>query len=70
MPNPLDRLSTRKRDIARLVVNGRHNWQIAGELVPPCAEETVKRHLHEIYLQLGISGRTELAVLWATYGGE
>ena len=54
-------LTPRERAIAGLVAHGKRNREIAGEL--GISEGTVKIHLHRIYEKLGVSNRTELAVL-------
>lgn len=54
-------LSPRERAIAGLVAQGLRNREIAGQL--GITEGTVKIHLHRIYEKLGVSNRTELAVL-------
>lgn len=58
---PLARLTPRERAIARLVGEGLRNREIGDEL--GLTEGTVKVCLHRIYEKLGISNRTELALL-------
>lgn len=57
--NPLDRLSAREREIARLVANGLTNAEV-GEVLHISAR-TVGTHLSRIFAQLGLKNRTELA---------
>jgi two-component system nitrate/nitrite response regulator NarL len=54
-------LTPREADVVRLVVKGRRNKEIARDL--GITEGTVKMHLHNIYEKLGVSSRTELALL-------
>lgn len=54
-------LSTRERAVAALVAKGRRNREIAEEL--RITEGTVKVYLHNIYEKLGVTNRTELALL-------
>jgi two-component system, NarL family, nitrate/nitrite response regulator NarL len=53
-------LTTRERDLVRLVTLGLRNKEIAAEM--SITEGTVKMHLHNIYEKLGIGSRTELAM--------
>jgi DNA-binding NarL/FixJ family response regulator len=52
------RLTTRRRQVAKLACQGLSNRQIAEKL--GVTEGTVKAHLHGIYEKLDISSRTEL----------
>lgn len=54
-------LSPRQREVARLVSYGRSNAEV-GELLA-MSENTVKKHLKEVFVVLGTSNRTELAAL-------
>jgi two-component system nitrate/nitrite response regulator NarL len=54
-------LTTRERQITRVLSEGATNKEIGRRLM--LAEGTVKVHLHHIYRKLGVSNRTELAVL-------
>lgn len=63
---PLAALTPRERSIARLVGEGLRNRDVAAEL--GLTEGTVKVCLHRMYEKLGISNRTELAML--ARGGE
>jgi DNA-binding CsgD family transcriptional regulator len=56
-PDP--RLTTREREVVALAAEGRTNAEIARELwVSP---STVKKHLENVYVKLGVSGRTAAA---------
>lgn len=57
----LDRLTPRESVVAAEVAKGKRNREIAEAL--GMTEGTVKVFLHGIYAKLGISSRTELAVL-------
>lgn len=52
-------LSERERDVLRLVAEGWSNAQIAAELV--LSVRTVERHLSNVYLKLGVSGKAARA---------
>ena len=56
-------LPPRERQICQLVASGLSNREIAQRL--EIARQTVKNHLHVIYLTLGVRNRTQLAVLVA-----
>jgi DNA-binding NarL/FixJ family response regulator len=68
-PPPTDDLSPREREILALVADGRDNAQIAARLV--LSQRTVERHVSNIYLKLGLEGRTAraAAVAWALRHG-
>jgi len=57
--NRTDRLTAREREIAKLVVTGLNNRDIAAAL--GIAESTVKMHLGAIFEKLGVASRTQLA---------
>lgn len=66
-PHPaLDVLTTREREILRLVAEGHSNNQLARMLW--VTEQTVKFHLSNIYRKLDVSNRTE-ASRWAQVHG-
>jgi two-component system, NarL family, nitrate/nitrite response regulator NarL len=54
-------LTTREIEIISAIKQGNSNREIASQLA--ISEETVKRHLSNIYGKLGVSSRLELAVL-------
>jgi two-component system, NarL family, nitrate/nitrite response regulator NarL len=54
-------LTTREIEIIAAIKEGNSNREIASKLA--ISEETVKRHLSNIYGKLGVSSRLELAVL-------
>lgn len=56
---PEERLTEREREVARLVLAGVSNAEVATRLA--MSEATAKTHLTRIYAKLGIRGRTELA---------
>ncbi len=58
--NALRRLTPRQIDVALLAARGRPNAAIAATL--GLSENTVKKHLKDIFDQLGVSNRTELAI--------
>ncbi len=57
----MDLLSSRQREILKLVAEGMSNAQIADSLY--LSESTVKQHLRSAYKLLGVSNRTEAATL-------
>lgn len=57
-----ERLTPREQEVLRLVKTGLTNKQVAREL--GIGLDTVKRHLHTIFLKLGVSNRTEAVVQW------
>jgi len=59
--SPLQTLTPKERAVAGLVARGLRNGQIAGELRVTVA--TIKVHLNRIFKKLGVSSRTELALL-------
>jgi DNA-binding NarL/FixJ family response regulator len=54
-------LTERELDVARLVVQGRTNRQVAASLY--VSVRTVEVHLGRVFRKLGVRSRTELAVL-------
>ena len=73
----LSTLSAREREVTLLVVEGLSNKQIGRQL--NISDNTVKVHLHNIYVKLEIRKRTSLAVLvaklevstdWRRAGGD
>lgn len=53
-----ERLTYREEQIARLVLDGRSNKEIARDLA--LGQPTIKTHLMRMYRKLGVSNRTEL----------
>jgi len=66
----LDRptLSTREKQVLRMVVDGMSNKSIAGELY--LAESTVKCHLSSAFSKLGVRSRNEAADLILHSGAQ
>jgi DNA-binding NarL/FixJ family response regulator len=64
--SPIDQLTARKKEIARLINENASNKQIAARL--GISEATVKAHLTEIFRKLKITDRLQLAVLMAVQG--
>ncbi len=54
-------LTSREREVLRLVVNGRANKEIAGAL--KISEKTVEKYLADLFAKLGVNSRVEMAVL-------
>ncbi|MCL2201319.1 MAG: response regulator transcription factor [Oscillospiraceae bacterium] len=64
--NPaLERLTSRERDIARLVAQGLTNKEIAAQLF--LSEGTVRNNLAVVMEKLGVSNRTQLGLIY--FGG-
>lgn len=57
----LDALSPRERDVAAAIARGRTNAEIAAELF--MSVPTVKGHVTQVMLKLGVSNRTQVALL-------
>jgi DNA-binding CsgD family transcriptional regulator len=58
---PIERLSERQRQIARMVASGASNREIGAVLF--LSPKTVERHVSNMYAQTGVRNRTELAAL-------
>lgn len=59
MSVPVDHLSDREREILLLAAQGLDNSEIAERLT--LSVRTVERHFQNVYLKLGLSGRTARA---------
>lgn len=58
---PLDRLTPREREVLVLIARGFSNKRIAGEL--ELSQKTVKTHVGHVLAKLGVSDRTQAAVV-------
>ncbi len=58
---PVENLSSREQEVLRLVVEGKDNATIAGELF--ISPYTVKNHISNILLKLSVTNRIQAAVL-------
>jgi DNA-binding NarL/FixJ family response regulator len=58
---PMERLSDREQEVARLIMQGAANKDIANTL--GITERTVKAHIGHAFEKLGVSNRIELATL-------
>jgi two-component system, NarL family, response regulator LiaR len=58
---PLDRLTRREREVLALIARGFPNKRIAGELA--VSEKTVKTHVGHVLAKLGVTDRTQAAVI-------
>jgi NarL family two-component system response regulator LiaR len=58
---PLDQLTGREREVLMLIAGGRSNKRIALEL--GISEKTVKAHVGHVLAKLGVTDRTQAAVL-------
>lgn len=63
----LDGLSSREREVARLVGGGARNKEIASQL--RITEATVKAHLTAVFRKLDIAGRLHLGLFLARHAG-
>ena len=59
--DPADQLTRREREVLELIVRGRSNKRIAFEL--GIAEKTVKTHVGHLLAKLGVTDRTQAALL-------
>ena len=62
----LDQLTNREREVLSLIAQGRANKRIALEL--GISEKTVKAHVGHVLAKLGVSDRTQAAVLAVQHG--
>ena len=65
-PDPLEKLSSRERDVLALLLDGLPNKLIARRL--EISEKTVKTHLTNVFRALDVTDRTQ-AALWAERNG-
>ncbi len=59
--NPLESLTPREKEVLELIAQGFSNKRIAARL--EIAEKTVKTHATSLFAKLGVSGRTQAALL-------
>src|SRR5262249_8401659 len=64
-PSELPSLSARERDVLELVAAGLDNEEIAARLF--VSVRTVERHVSNIYIKLGVSGKAARAAAAARY---
>jgi DNA-binding NarL/FixJ family response regulator len=65
-PQPIQRLTSREREVLRMVAEGLPNKRIARRL--GISEKTVKAHLTSTFRTIGVTDRTQ-AALWAERNG-
>jgi DNA-binding NarL/FixJ family response regulator len=56
-------LSTREREIVKLVIDGKTNAEIAGVGIGARSEQVIKNHLRSIFDKIGCDSRCELRYL-------
>jgi DNA-binding NarL/FixJ family response regulator len=61
-----DTLSQREREVLRLVAKGLSNTEIAGQLF--LSEGTVRNYVSALFAKLGVSDRTQAAVIALQHG--
>jgi DNA-binding NarL/FixJ family response regulator len=65
-PDTIQALTERETDVLKLVAQGKANKEIAAELV--IGEKTVKTHVSNILMKLGVQSRTQAALYAAQRG--
>jgi len=65
-PDPLSILTTREREVLRLLGSGHNNREIAAALV--LTETTVKGYVSDLFSKLHVTDRTQAALLAVRYG--
>jgi ATP/maltotriose-dependent transcriptional regulator MalT len=68
LTDPLDALSAREREVLGMVALGLSNQDVAARLL--VSVHAVKFHLAGIYRKLGVSNRTEAALVYVGAGGR
>lgn len=66
LENTPDQLTTREREIAILIAQGKSNGEIADELV--LSKRTIEKHIANILSKLGVTSRTQI-VRWIIQSG-
>lgn len=66
LPDKLELLTTREREILMEVAKGLSNRKISEKFF--ITEHTVKKHINHIFNKLNIKDRTEAALYWNKYG--
>ena len=64
--DPFESLTERERDILKLLGRGMSNKEIASELT--LTEMTVKGYVSDIFMKLGVSDRTQAALMAVRFG--
>ncbi|MFI7533815.1 response regulator [Streptosporangium sp. NPDC049376] len=65
-PAPTPSLTEREREVLALIASGRSNREIARELT--VAEKTVKTHVSNVLMKLGVQDRTQAALYAVRHG--
>ncbi|MER7208054.1 response regulator transcription factor [Streptosporangium sp. NPDC000239] len=66
VPAPTPSLTEREREVLALIASGRSNREIARELT--VAEKTVKTHVSNVLMKLGVQDRTQAALYAVRHG--
>ena len=64
--DPFETLTEREREVLKMIGRGRSNKEIAAQLV--LTEMTVKGYVSDMFAKLGVSDRTQAALLAVRYG--